>query len=480
MRICPQLKVVNCILHLLVVGLMTIKTFYNNLAFRTAKNMSFTCIACHVAFADPEVQRAHYKSDWHRYNLKRKVLAMPPVSAATFQDKVLEHRDEAATQQNNEGISGFSCKVCQKKFSSHNAFDNHKKSKKHKDFEKKYLENIKDKVSIASSDIETTGNIIEDTMTHEEMIINKAVGDARVDISKPKILTKEAKTHDKRNGFGEGDNPRLRWLKKQVEELDDDMWEDLMDEGEVEDSEDVKDEDADMASLASESSHQRMISVNECLFCDKVSHGLDDNVIHMSHKHSFFIPDMDYIADLEALVEYLGEKVGVGNVCLQCNENGRAFFSLAAVQKHMLDKGHCQMLFDGEAALEYADFYNYDEVLETDSDSDSDSTETESMELVLPSGGTIGHRSLMRYYKQKFPTVDRPAYHLSRKKRALDRVMAQYRAIGWRGSTASEITQKRKDIAFVQKMKSKYQVQLGSKNNKTQMKHFRIQFMNAG
>ncbi len=34
---------------------------------------SFTCISCHVAFREAAVQREHYKSDWHRYNLKRKV-----------------------------------------------------------------------------------------------------------------------------------------------------------------------------------------------------------------------------------------------------------------------------------------------------------------------------------------------------------------------------------------------------------------------
>ena len=33
----------------------------------------YTCITCRVGFRTAELQRNHYKSDWHRYNLKRKV-----------------------------------------------------------------------------------------------------------------------------------------------------------------------------------------------------------------------------------------------------------------------------------------------------------------------------------------------------------------------------------------------------------------------
>ena len=48
---------------------------------------SFTCITCRVAFADADRQRAHYKGDWHRYNLKRKVVDLPPITAENFLQK---------------------------------------------------------------------------------------------------------------------------------------------------------------------------------------------------------------------------------------------------------------------------------------------------------------------------------------------------------------------------------------------------------
>ena len=53
---------------------------------------AFTCITCHVAFVNADSQRHHYKSDWHRYNLKRKVVGLPPVTVDDFQQR-------AATQQ---------------------------------------------------------------------------------------------------------------------------------------------------------------------------------------------------------------------------------------------------------------------------------------------------------------------------------------------------------------------------------------------
>jgi len=37
----------------------------------------FTCMTCRVGFAAAAAHREHFKSDWHRYNLKRKVRVHP-------------------------------------------------------------------------------------------------------------------------------------------------------------------------------------------------------------------------------------------------------------------------------------------------------------------------------------------------------------------------------------------------------------------
>lgn len=51
--------------------------------------------------------------------------------------------------------------------------------------------------------------------------------------------------------------------------------------------------------------------------------------------------------------------MGAGNVCLWCNEKGRSFYSAEAVQSHMTDKSHCKLFTDGDAALEFADFFDF-------------------------------------------------------------------------------------------------------------------------
>jgi len=178
----------------------------------------------------------------------------------------------------------------------------------------------------------------------------------------------------------------------------------------------------------------------------------------MSTAHSFFIPDADYLIDLPGLIRYLGEKIAVGNVCIFCSGKGREFRTLYAVRKHMLDKSHCKIAYNSEnEKLEISDFYDFsssypdagqkhkktkpqtktdaeegadvwedidggsdtvDEIIdeevsddESDSDSlpDNDITYGDShLELVLPSGARIGHRSMRRYYAQSLPRGSNP------------------------------------------------------------------------
>lgn len=54
------------------------------------------------------------------------------------------------------------------------------------------------------------------------------------------------------------------------------------------------------------------IANHDCIFCSHHSEDLVENVKHMSVVHSFFIPDTEFITDLEGLLLYLGEKVARG------------------------------------------------------------------------------------------------------------------------------------------------------------------------
>ena len=70
------------------------------------------------------------------------------------------------------------------------------------------------------------------------------------------------------------------------------------------------------------------------------------------------------------------------------------------------DKGHSKILHEGEALIEYADYYDYTssypegEREDGDEEAELDAIDDDCFELVLPSGAKVGHRSLARYYKQ--------------------------------------------------------------------------------
>jgi len=50
--------------------------------------VTLTCITCRLTFNDNEIMRKHYKTDFHRFNLKRKVANLPPVPEELFNQKI--------------------------------------------------------------------------------------------------------------------------------------------------------------------------------------------------------------------------------------------------------------------------------------------------------------------------------------------------------------------------------------------------------
>jgi len=54
---------------------------------------------------------------------------------------------------------------------------------------------------------------------------------------------------------------------------------------------------------------------------------------HMIDEHTFYVPDIEYVSDLKGLMNYLGEKISIGNTCIYCH---KMFHSLEAIRKHMV------------------------------------------------------------------------------------------------------------------------------------------------
>lgn len=212
-----------------------------------------TCVSCKAAFDSPELQRAHFKTEWHLYNIKRKVCKLDPIDQDSFRQ----------------------------------------------------IHELAPKESSKSS------------------IIDK------------RSRGKKSQSIDQASVIGDVEDNEDNW-----EELDD---EELLDED--------YDEDEAAELLA------RVVPEDTCLFCTKKSANIKSNLNHMEVVHGFFIPEEQYLIDLEGLMEYLGFKVGAGATCLWCSKQ---FTSLHGARLHMLYKDHCKIRYDQEKAIEeFKDFYDY-------------------------------------------------------------------------------------------------------------------------
>ncbi|KAJ3398736.1 hypothetical protein HDU80_008627 [Chytriomyces hyalinus] len=260
----------------------------------TSSVSSSTCQTCHVAFPEPAHQRDHFKSDWHKYNLKRRVAQIPPLDLAAFTAKINAGLELANLKAAAEVPLDYICECCRKSYRSENAFDAHLISKKHRTLAANY-----------------------DPSSNE-----------------PALLQQDQPT-----------TPRA--------ESREEYW-----RAQFEEAESIEDIQSLVQQKLDESPR---LATTDCIFCPAAQfESVESALHHMSVQHSFMIPDIEYLVDLEGLLEHLGQKVSLGNVCLSCNEDGPVMYSMDAVRSHMKLKGHCKIAYETEEdRMELAEYYDF-------------------------------------------------------------------------------------------------------------------------
>ena len=103
---------------------------------------------------------------------------------------------------------------------------------------------------------------------------------------------------DKKENSDEIKNNRLNRKPEEDAEMNED-----------DDDEDLEMEEVDSDEWAEGDGDGEPIPLEDCLFCSHHSRDLEKNLIHMTERHSFFVPDLDFVIELETLISYLGEKV---------------------------------------------------------------------------------------------------------------------------------------------------------------------------
>lgn len=343
-----------------------------------------------------------------RYNLKRRVASLPPLSAEVFAEKVLSAQ---ATNNAAAAKASFekSCPSCQKTYYSENAFRNHIASQKHR------LNELQSKKNGKNED--ETASVMSGTFSLGEPINGTAPTSERAEFSDI--------VDGMKNTSIAPEDPVSRRPSRPTHSSTNGEQQSTPSENRPDDASNV---------------------LTQCLFCNSNSNDLKLNVLHMEKSHGMFIPEQSYLVNLEGLLKYLYAKITQNFECLFCHKLKN---TVSGIQTHMRDKGHCMIAFDTEdEMLEVGQFYDFSSTYSDDEDSanepveeadgtaeDQDGWETDSStsaagndtvfatdyELHLPSGRVAGHRSLAKYYRQNLRNyATTPEERLARQQAIMD------------------------------------------------------------
>ncbi|QPH10935.1 hypothetical protein C2857_002463 [Epichloe festucae Fl1] len=315
----------------------------------TAASHPYTCNSCQVAYRNIDLQKGHMKSDWHRYNLKRRVASLPPISSDVFSEKVIQARASSAAEA-DKAYFERACEACNKTYYSENAYQNHLLSSKHK------VNETAAGGPPPRQDDETTSVISSTFSLGEPTLVAKNGLDSDAEDEFNQVIESLQKTKvsaDQRpSPVNRPSNPRLAAHK---------------DGAEADDSE---------STAPPHSAAEPTWTLNSCIFCNFESPSLPLSVQHMERFHGMFIPETAYLADLEGLVKQLQRKVSKYHECLSC---GKMKSTVFGVQTHMRDKGHCKIPFTSEEdQLAIGDFYDFRSTYsDGEDDEDDEGSDTE-------------------------------------------------------------------------------------------------------
>lgn len=366
-----------------------------------------TCTACRLRLRGVDARNAHYRSELHTANLRRKVAGVPAYTEEEF-NQVQQKIALQKTSAKRERQAHF-CEVCSKKFSSLRALENHRNSRR-----------------------------------HQEAVRKRPMSDISGAASASEAISIEP---------ADEDAPML-----------------------------------DEAEIAARMQEATAIPATVCVFDGHASGSVEENVAYMAAKFGFFVPYIESLTDLEGLLTYIGQKVGVGYCCVECD---RTFTSLAAVRRHMIDKEHCRMTSDDDVWVEeYGEFYDFG--AEGDDESEAGWEEVPEGEMadgademavtvavatslsrrgalvagpaqhnadevsMAVNGKVLGHRSLQRYYKQSYAKAE------VRDSVLISKVAGEYRLMGWGGQKKLPMEVRAKRVERMKKFK--YELSVGRKN----------------
>lgn len=276
-----------------------------------------------------------------RYNLKRRVASLPPLSSEVFTDKVLANKASAAATAARASFEK-SCAACQKTYYSENAYNNHLNSQKHR-------------ANVAKAGLDdaasVTGSVMSSAFSLGESMASTADSEAtELDPEAERDFAHIVDGIDNTNL--DPANPLPRRHARPTPSRAADKSEHPMSPATT--SESVNDED--QSSVASSNKIQTD-PLQDCLFCNYRSPNFSLNVHHMGRHHGMFIPEKEFLVEPENLIKHLHDKIYQQYECLKCHKHAH---SSHGIQTHMRDRGHCMIGFESDEELvEIGEFYDF-------------------------------------------------------------------------------------------------------------------------
>ncbi|VEU20533.1 DEKNAAC101485 [Brettanomyces naardenensis] len=335
----------------------------------------FTCLCCQIQFPSAELQRVHMKTEWHRYNLKRRVAELPPVTSEVFEIKVIQQR--AKDEQYDE----FGFRIV-------------KSARSGRERRPRYQPRSKGISSNNELRLSPTVSVVSHDTTF-------SLGTTTSEVySECGLLTPSSNGTDTEGYYSTG------------EEYETD-----------------EDEERAIDSELEENLTPEEIPVTTCFYCGEKNHEIETNIRHMFKRHGLYIPERSYLVDVEGLLKYISESVAIDHFCLTCGFVGK---NLESIRQHLNDRGHCILPYETKEDRELVStFYDFDVTLEVHSEgskksvsfaegeddvssytSSSTSSYTRAVvddsgtQLILPNGVCLGNRRYARYYRQDIPSIE--------------------------------------------------------------------------
>ena len=279
---------------------------------------------------------------------------MPPISSEVFTDKVLQARAVSTAEADKAGFEKL-CTVCQKPYYSENSYRNHIGSAKHRARAAASLSRPNRAPDDEASSVMSSTFSLGDPVDTK----NDVGSDAEEEFTEVIEGLKRTGLQDRTSPIKRPTNPARNLMEEQT------------------DSPSADGQASSAATPTPSKSGASAPTLKSCLFCNYESTSVPLNIAHMERFHSLFIPERQYLVDIDGLLGSLQQRVLELNECLYC---GKAKANSEAVQTHMRDKGHCQIPYSTEEEqLEIGEFYDFRSTY-SDGGASDDDDDDESME----------------------------------------------------------------------------------------------------